>query len=422
MFNKAKKIAAAAVTIALVSNIANGAGFALYEFSARGNAMGGAVMANKAEPASIATNPALITQLEGTQLQVGATYITAAATTTINGVSNGVDDNGGFLLPNFYLTHQSKKENIYFGLAGYSRFGLGGEYNTYNNWYSNLTLSPATTVTQAYKVGVESFSIVPEIAVKASDELSLAMGLEVMTLSFQESVYGHVAAVPTNEGKMDISGSGVSWGGNFGVLYKPEWASKWGFGASYKTKMREVLDGRIAGSGMLAARSGDVRGSVTLPDMIMAGISFQPTKKLVLETGIVGTFWSSYDAIRIDYKDLEVAPGVPLSIVDKKNYKDAIRVNIGGEYSVNDNWDVRAGYVYDQSPINTYHMDNLVPVDDRHILNVGLGYHTAVWGVDGSYSYLMGKDKSGYNNAGQQIKYTDGRSNMIGLTFKYKFN
>jgi len=43
-----------------LANLALASGFALYEFSARGNAMGGAVLAGDAEPASLALNPALI--------------------------------------------------------------------------------------------------------------------------------------------------------------------------------------------------------------------------------------------------------------------------------------------------------------------------------------------------------------------------
>ena len=72
-----KKFLLTAILAAGLTNLSYGAGFALYEFSGRSTAMGGAVMANGAEPASLATNPALITDLEGTQLQLGATVVSA---------------------------------------------------------------------------------------------------------------------------------------------------------------------------------------------------------------------------------------------------------------------------------------------------------------------------------------------------------
>ena len=78
-----KKLFTAAILCGLLTNLSYGAGFALYEFSGRSTAMGGAVMANKAEAASLATNPALITELDGTNIQLGATVVTAHAETTV---------------------------------------------------------------------------------------------------------------------------------------------------------------------------------------------------------------------------------------------------------------------------------------------------------------------------------------------------
>ena len=71
-----KKLTAVLLLSVLLADVSYGAGFALYEFSARSTAMGGAAMANEAEPASLAVNPALITELEGTQAQLGLTAVT----------------------------------------------------------------------------------------------------------------------------------------------------------------------------------------------------------------------------------------------------------------------------------------------------------------------------------------------------------
>ncbi|WP_424244761.1 long-chain fatty acid transport protein [Elusimicrobium posterum] len=408
--NMSKAVKAVLVLLPFIcASYANAAGFALYEFSARGNAMGGSVIANKAEPASLATNPALITQLEGTQVQVGATYVSATSKTTVNGDKRELESDF-FVLPNFYATYQAH-EHIYLGLAGFSRFGLGGKYKDYKSWGA---------AADAYTVGVESFSFTPVIAVKATPEISVSMGLEAMILSFQEEKYGYVA--PGTNTK--ISGSNVAWGGGFGLHYKPEWAEKWGFGASYRTKMRQVINGRVkttAGNNIINAASYNAQGNVTLPDMIMTGVSFQPDNKWVFEAGMTYTFWSSYDAIRITNTQT-TAPSTGTS-VDTKNYKDTPRFNIGAEYMINQNWAVRGGYVYDISPINTKHMDTLVPVDDRHIFNIGAGYENDKWGVDASYSYLMAKDLTGYNvELGKSLKYEDASSHLIGLTFKYKFD
>lgn len=389
----------------------NASGFALYEFSARSNAMGGAVMAGKAEAASLATNPALITELEGTNLQAGATFIQARATTTADGVARDNDGQKIFALPTFYGTYQAH-EHIFLGLAVYPRFGSGNSYPNHAGWRGQE---------KAYKVKAESMSIVPVIAAKVTPSLSMAVGFEAMYMGLDE----HLSR---NGDNTKISADGISYGGNISFLYRPEWAEKWSFGASYKSKVRHVVDGTVTSETGLGMPSGDARGSVTLPDMFMAGVSFKPAPKLSLEAGMIYTFWSSYDAIRIDYKDIFIPiPGgggatTPLSAVDKKSYKDVPRFNIGAEYALNKNWDLRAGYIYDISPINKDHMDTLVPIDDSQLFSVGVGYKKNNWGVDLSYTFQIGKDLFGKTSEGYSMSYTDSYSNMIGITFNYKFD
>lgn len=405
-----KKLSVVLMLSVLLADLSYGAGFALYEYSARGTAMGGATVANKAEPASLAVNPALITELDGTQAQLGLTVVTANAKTTVAGQQRGLK-NDVWYLPNFYVT-QKWSDQVSVGLGGFSRYGLGGEYKNWETWAGSQL---------AYKVKLETFSFTPTIAVKANDEFSVAMGLEAMVIGFtQNSTLMPGAAA--NATAYEISGSGVSWGGNFSFIYRPEWAEKWSLGAMYRTKVKQNLNGRIHAGMEYAARNifdDDAKGAITLPDSLTAGVSFRPTEDLILEAGIVGTFWSAYDQILIEYSDRESTP----TIHNKKDYKDTYRLNFGAEYNLNPNWAVRAGYVFDKSPINAHAMDTLVPVDDRHIASVGAGYHNDTWSVDLSYSHVFARSLSGRSEQLQNfpMKYTDGRSDMYGITVGYKF-
>lgn len=406
-----KKLSVVLMLSVLLADLSYGAGFALYEYSARGTAMGGATVANKAEPASLAVNPALITELDGTQAQLGLTVVTANAKTTVAGQQRGLK-NDVWYLPNFYVT-QKWSDQVSVGLGGFSRYGLGGEYKNWETWAGSQL---------AYKVKLETFSFTPTIAVKANDEFSVAMGLEAMVIGFtQNSTL--MPGPAANATAYEISGSGVSWGGNFSFIYRPEWAEKWSLGAMYRTKVKQNLNGRIHAGMEHATRhifDDDAKGAITLPDSLTAGVSFRPTDDLILEAGIVGTFWSAYDQILIEYSDRESTP----TIHNKKDYKDTYRLNLGAEYNLNPNWAVRAGYVFDKSPINKHEMDTLVPVDDRHIASVGAGYHNDTWSVDLSYSHIFAKNLSGNSNSqfgSVPMKYTDGRSDMYGITVGYKF-
>lgn len=396
----------------LLAEVSHAAGFALYEFSARTTAMGGATMATRAEAASLAVNPALITELSGTQAQLGLTAVSAHAKTTVAGQARTLKDDI-WLLPNFFITHKWS-EDVTFGLGGFSRYGLGGEYKAPVETWAGSNL--------AYKVKLETFSFTPTIAVKANDELSVAMGLEAMVIGFAQNSYFN-ALGPTMAGGYKISGSGVSWGGNFSFIYRPEWAEKWALGAMYRTKVKQELNGRINAGGKdfvdLNVHDGNAQGSIALPDSISAGLSFRPTEKWTLEAGIIGTFWSSYDQILIQYTGTESSP----FIRNQKKYKDTYRLNIGTEYQFHKNWAARAGFVYDQSPINPNEMDTLVPVDNRHIASIGFGYTAERWSVDAAYAHVFGSNLTGKSHQLNDlpVKYTDGKSDMYALTVGYKF-
>lgn len=422
-----KKLWTAALLCGLLTDLSYGAGFALYEFSGRSTAMGGAVMASTAEPASLAANPALITELDGTQIQLGGTVVTAHAKTTVyNPITKQKEGRGLkkdiWTLPNFYITHKWS-EDVSFGLGGFSRYGLGGTYKNWQTWYGSYL---------AYKVKLETFSFTPTIAIKANDQLSMAMGLEAMTIDFTQNSRGPIPQGSTYE----IHGDGVSWGGNFSLVYRPDWAEKWSVGAMYRTKVKQNLNGYIHSStgttifspdystmppsAKEVVRNANAKGSITLPDSISTGIAFRPDENWTFELGAVATMWSSYDQITIEYKDQEQAP----TIHNRKEYKDTIRANFGMEYQFIPKWFVRGGYVYDKSPINEHAMDTLVPVDDRHIGSIGLGYKGETWSADFAYAHLFGRHLTGDSNSqfgDLPMRYANGKSDMFALTVGYKF-
>ncbi len=177
-----KKQLVAVLAVLLLADVSFGAGFALYEYSGRSTAMGGAVMANDAEPASLAANPSL-------------TAVQAHAKTTVAGDSRTLRKDT-WVLPNFYITHKWD-DKISFGLGGFSRYGLGGKYKDWETWNGSGL---------AYKVKLETFSFTPTIAVKANDEVSVAMGLEAMTIDFTQNSRANASPLIDYE----IHGTGIT--------------------------------------------------------------------------------------------------------------------------------------------------------------------------------------------------------------------
>lgn len=102
-----------------------------------------------------------------------------------------------------------------------------------------------------------------------------------------------------------------------------------------------------------------------------------------------------------------------------------MRFQFGAEYALTDSVDLRAGYVYDQSPVNDDYEDYAVPCTDRQIVTLGAGWKiNDTWVVDASYGYLWMKDRK-YEARKEaniiELTREDAHAHMAGLSVTYRF-
>jgi len=404
---KISKYSVLVLPLVFAANTALGAGFGLYEFSARGNAMGGAVLAGEAEPASIALNPALITDLKGSQVQAGSTFVTARARVAYNGETT--DPKHAFwALPNFFYTQQIN-DKLFTGIGIFERFGL-------SNTYEDKTWAGAKNI---YDVGLTSVSVQPTVAYKVTDRLSAAAGLEVMYFKFQEKKMAEIKPYPgLYDTKIDADGVGVS--PMLALAYKAN--EKVNFGASFRFRTKEAMTG--TSNSTFPALNSDVRGDVTMPAQLAMGVSYKPIDDLLVEFNWTNIFWSSFDSIDIDFKDTNVATS------DKKEWKDTYRIGFGAEYKLTPKIRLRGSYIYDKSPVNNDYMDVMVPVDNRHLIGTGAGFDLGKnYTLDLSYTYLIGTSLGGHtpikigDNASDidSISYSNGSGQLAGISIRHSF-
>ena len=392
-----------------LANLALASGFALYEFSARGNAMGGAVMAGEAEPASLATNPALITELPGKQMQLGATVVTATGHVVYGGVSQ-FSERQWWPLPHFYYTQQLD-DNLWFGVGTFARFGLSNDYED-KGW-----LLPTPTL---YHVGVTTYSIQPTVAYKATDKLSFALGMEAQYLNFTEKInFG--------PSKMNLDGDSVAISGIFALFYNVN--EKVNFGANFRLKSNHNVTGPAKYSTEVSSmfvNGGDFWGDISFPAQLTLGASWKATDKLLLEFNWTNVFWSCFDAIDI-YFDHAPGAGTPGLMGNHQNnskkYQDAYRIGFGAEYILTDAVKLRGSFIFDKSPINKGFMDPMLPVDDRFVFGTGAGFKLSENTIlDLSYNLLFATRLNGVNAAHTTtVHYGNSTSHLMGLSFRYKF-
>ncbi|VVS94159.1 OmpP1/FadL family transporter [Desulfoluna spongiiphila] len=403
---------ASCVLIMAAAGSASAAGFALYEWSARGNALGGTLVGRADDPSAVAFNPAGITQLDGTQVAFGASFahpICEVETEKSGVVTTSKSDNGIFVIPQFYVTHKLN-DKWSAGFGEFSRFGLGFEYH--DDWPGAFNVYEAT---------IKSVSLNPNIAYQVTDRLSVAVGVEYVYVDLNIKNKYNTGLPPADSPSSELSADGDGTALTAGIHYKLD---NWRFGFGYHSQAKIDASGDTTVSGMTGGKAvlngaHKTTGSVVLPDMLSFGIACYPTKNLSVEVGAIHTRWSTYTDLDLDIETLGPHP-------QPKNSDDVWRYNIGVEYGVTDNWDLRASYCFDEAPEDQMYVDYMIPASDRHLIGVGTGYTFGAWTVDLAYTYIKA-EKVNYDKAVTPINgilpgtSKNGVTHMGAVTMGYVF-
>lgn len=399
------------------SERADAAGFGIYEWSARGNALGGAMVARADDPSAVAFNPAGMVQLEGTQMMFGFTAISPTADMTGYDLSDGLMSepyattvSSTWFPPHFYYVRQFN-DNQWFGIGIFTRFGLGTEFEP--DWFGRYN---------SYKAEIMSVSLNPSWAWKVNEKFSVGVGVEAMyfAIDLRKRIPPISAySLPENDSRLD--GDSFGWGWNLGLLFKPVEDVR--FGLTYRSTIEQEVKGDIKFANAIPGLfpNTGAGGTITLPDLLSAGVFWQASPKLSFEADAVLTRWSTYDKLTIRYDEPVAGHD---STTYPKNWNDTWRYQIGIEYAMNENLDLRVGYVIDPSPIPDETVDYIAPTNDRKLYSIGLGYRKGSWTYDFSYTYLDISPRDIQARPGDFIyksRQDNGEAHLFGLSISRRF-
>ncbi|MDR1126107.1 MAG: OmpP1/FadL family transporter [Deltaproteobacteria bacterium] len=390
---------------------ARGEGFAVYEWSARGLALGGAAMARAPDPSAIASNPAALVYVPGTQLQAGASLIMPVGRIEFDDFGRERVADEYWVIPHGYFSHQVT-ENFSLGIGEYTRFALGLDYP--KNWPGRYNI---------HNVEVQSVSVTPVAALKLTDKLSVGLGLEVMYLDAiikkAESTKTKDHPAGYGDAWVNLNGDSFGFGGNFSLHYKLD--EEWSFGAIYRSAVQHKVEGDSKVE-MPAALGGgtqkqDLHANFTMPESVSAAVAWSPTPDLSFELMATWTRWSRFRYLNLHFEDGSTA-------YMTEHWKDAWRFGLGVEYSAADWLDLRAGYVWDQCPVTERYENYMIPTANRQIVSIGTGLKWDDWTLDLAYAFLWAHARS-YDDRPQDgvfsSKTYDTRSHIVSMTLGYKF-
>jgi long-chain fatty acid transport protein len=420
------KLTSILLTFLMVS-IAAAGGFELYEFGAASSSMSGAVVARSWDASTIFYNPAGIAFLkDGSHFYGGVTLITA--TNKFSGadpVYSGEEHTSADKLHNpigFYFSHQFN-ENLYAGIGVTNPFGLGLE------WEEDF---PGRFI--SYNTDLKSFYISPVVAYKISDEFSISAGADIVFGSItleryvknldDESSNGVELAKSSIEGNSDLA-----VGFTASAMYRSE---NLGLGFLYRHSVDltlenadatfEILDTYAKAAATALLKDQTVNSGITFPNFFSVGIYYKFLENFGAEVDFMWYNWSVFDKLVLEFEDSENLG----TIVLPEDYENSIQFRLGMHYDFADNWQLRAGYIYDESPQPIHSVSPLLPDNDRNDVSLGIGYTTGNWQFDTGYMYVdFGERSTVENGVGQNPDGFDGTyatiANLFFFSFGYHF-
>ena len=420
------------------SAISFGAGFGIYEGSARGNAMGGAVIGDTHDATAAYHNPANIAFATNIQVAAGATFINPFCDVEVEHKSQGRMDPGWFTVPTFYATIPLPFD-FAFGWGNYTEFGLGSKYRA--DW----DLAGDTK-----KTTMAQITLNPTLSYKATDWWSVAAGPRISWIEFKnrkqphagESIYGSDTSgyglydYTINDAfNLESKLKGEDWGAGWlaATTLKPH--KDVSVGLIYRSQIRH----KISGSFDLAGTAGgypSVQVNEAAVAKLLQGVyaeayqgaaqagmpaaaadSFAQGKVAETRAGLdarLGQAKKTWQGERISHHSRASArlrlpdsltAGVNWNVteryrvgtsvsyirwssVDTINFRigggygyrlplkwrDTYRVGVGMEYDFLDWLSGRIGYTYDEDPTRKSHQSTMLPAGDRHIIGTGLGF------------------------------------------------
>ncbi len=394
-----KKLASLFLVVAGGTASANG--FLLNEFDARAVGRGNATTATETDPSAIYYNVGGLAAGEGTNVMIGGSLIGPSTAFTYTDPSTGTTTktNGNTstqAIPGLFgSTHVT--DMIAVGLGFYTPFGLA------NDWPGS---SPQANVAQ--NVSLRSYFITPAVGLNLGSflpGLSVGAGVDFVpaTIELKQQVFvgqDGTGCGGTNPSCAHLGATAFGVGARLGVMYRPMSAPRVSLGAMWRSDVNENFDGNVNFDApaeyrqMLPADGPAKTNTFVLPQSISGGVGYRPVDGLEVELDLVWTNWSKHKELDVTVPNPPGTTGT-MVLVNPEKYSDTTTLRFGGEYTMPTlGAAVRAGFIYDPTPVPSSTLTATLPDVDRFDVTLGASKMFGRYGLHGGLLFVLPKSRS----------------------------
>lgn len=368
-----KLIVITTMVVAGLPAVSVAGGLFLTEFGTNDVGLAGAGWAARAQdPATLYRNPAGMSLLEGNQVLLGAQLLYADLKFSNQGSSAFLGGNNGgnpvdvFPGASAFYTHSLGKD-LKLGFGVFSTAGLGLKYN--GDWIGRY---------YAKESDLYTVSFMPAASYRVKDWLSIGGALNVMVAEIKYLTAINQGAAADGQLRLQDVTAGV--GGNFGVMVEPKEGTRVGvtyyspvtldFGStpSYQN-LRPGASNFLNNLGLVG---NEIGLDVTIPQHVIVSVYHELTDRLTLLGDFGWENWSEFGKVDVTVSTTSLTTNVP--------FEDTYHVGAGGQFRLNPQWLLNAGFAYDTSMVKDANRSVALPVGETY--KFGLG---AEWQPKGTY-------------------------------------
>lgn len=373
-------------------------------------------------------NPAGMSKLD--RMQVTGGFVTVKPDTSIHGLQ-GNRAPGTFTgdiaptttIPFGYFV-MPINDNWHFGLGAYVPFGVISDY----------AKSSAGRFQGLYSK-IQVMTVQPTLSYKFNDRFSIGFGPTINKIDGKLTSRLNTGVLPYTHGESQVSvkGDDTAYGFNVGMLFDITDYTR--IGLTYHSKIdfhlkghtkAEIADSRATSKVGLNSGRYDAKLDVRMPEMIDLSLTHRfADTPWMFHGGMSWTRWSRLDKIVVRND----GGGSLNPIKEDMKWRDAWSYSLGTSYQLNDQWILRAGISWDQSPTTNDHRTVRIPVSNRQIFTLGAGWSpTDDLTIDVAYGYIhekQGKVTRGYDKPnplkpGYSARYRN-NAHGLGAQVTYRF-
>ncbi|WZL90095.1 outer membrane protein transport protein [Salinimicrobium sp. 3283s] len=398
------------MVFALAGAITYAGGYRVGVQGQRALAMGhtGVAVVNSAELGFF--NPAGLVYLENrltVSAGVSAVFSEVAWQNEDTGESARTDNPAG--TPFYFNASYKLNENLAVGLSVYTPYGSTVKWE--DDWAGSHLVN---------NIELQAIYIQPLISYKVADFLSVGGGPIFVTgsVNFNRNLSRTLTDIDGNRSNVTIDASGVNeWGWSASALFTA--TEDFRIGINYRSEIiMNAEDGdadfeNIPNTPLAPFSDTTFDAQLPLPAELTVGLSYQLNEKWLLAFDYNRTFWSVYEALDIEFAN----PALGVS-ENPRAYEDSNTWRFGAQYEATDKLTLRAGYYFDESPVQEGYFAPETPRNDSMGFTAGLSLDvTSRLAIDASFAYIRFDEVDAVYNPNPQ-DFPDYEGVPFGGTYK----